>query len=328
MKKTLVIATMVGVALLSCSKESQDFTVNSPKAINFTPVAGLNTKAPISGVDYPKDVTFGTTAIYQNTNTTENTSNTEFIPVSEVSYNESETAWKVSGISYYWPKSETASLDFYSFSPYAAADYFTYKEGVTNGWTISKYDVDANQDYDIMIADAKTGCTYAKDASGVTTVFRHKLAYIAGITVKTNKTYEGQTFTLKSITLDNINYTGTYNGSAWEETSDVLTKTLFEGEKEFDATTTNVDVTSNKYYYVLPQEFVDAKTITITYTIATGKTKETIKTSVKMSSIATDFTSFQENKAYTFGLSVSENEIIFTPTIVDWESVTYSPSVD
>lgn len=310
---------IASVALTACTKDNQgEMAVNTINAINFTPVAGMNTKAPLSGTTYTTDLSFGTTAIYQNSNTTDNTTNTEFIPVSEVSY--VGDVWKVSGTSYYWPRSETASLDFYSFSPYAAASYFKYTEGATNGWVISNYNVDSNQSYDIMIADAKTGCTYDKDGSGVATVFRHKLSYISAISIQTKSKYEGQTFKLKSITLDNINYVGTFDGDDWNATDDVMTKTLFSGETEFADEKVSVDVTSNKYYYVLPQTFADAKTMTVTYTVTTNSTTETVKASIKMSDIAADFDSFKMNLAYAFNLKVSENEIIWTPTVVDWEN--------
>jgi len=323
MKKYIYTTAIVALALMSCSKSETTpaSVIEEDIQISFTPAAGkASTKAPLAGTSYPKDLPFGSIAIYENANP-----KTEYIAKSEVYYKKDKEYWSTEK-TYYWPKSEGATLAFYSFSPYAAASYFTYDKDVTNGWTISGYNVDENQDFDLMIADAKTGCTSKKDANGVATVFHHKLAYLKAITIKTADDYsETQKFTLKTITLNGIDYKGTYTYDEWTASEGTTDKTLFSGELEFGSTEANATINEKGWYFLLPQKLDKNNTLTVEYEVVTGKTTETVKVDLDFYTLV----ELEMNKAYTINITIKEDIITWAPSITDWtDADAYSTTVE
>lgn len=157
-----------------------------------------------------------------------------------IGYVSSRTAWKnviwdgsswVEGSSYYWPKA--GKLTFFAASPSKLETYVTCDK--TNGILISNWDVDKNQDVDVMVSDVvtdQTGNTSATGSwlTGVPTIFRHKLSKISGFTFNLQKDYanggtEGNykngdiTYLLKSVTIKNMPQKGSYVNALPSESS-------------------------------------------------------------------------------------------------------------
>lgn len=290
--KRFFLAALAIAAIASCAKnEVNEVTDNNQ--ITFQTVVGPNTKALIDGVEYATThPSFGTFAYYNATGTTFPTSSTDYIPESEVSYQTS--AWTTS-TPYYWPKN--GSLTFFSYSPYSI--HGSVNCNTTSGIVISNWDVDANGDVDVMVADVETGLT--KNGSnggytGVPTVFRHKLSQVVDVTFKTDIAYNDgapynvgeKQFFINYVKFNKLEQTGTYtsginvNGTnlglwtlpspaSYDHTYDWFSETA-SCDTEFKSATS---AKTKTYLLLMPQTYVDDATpanvsnVEIKYTIRT-----------------------------------------------------------
>lgn len=291
MKKSILLTALAFVAL-GCSKTEVKPVEDAPAQISWNAVVGkASTKAMIDDTKYPVDEAFGTFAFFNENGQTFDANNTAaktYILNAKV-FNENKAtsgaAWTTNPI-YYWPKQ--GSLTFFSYSPYDKLANFTTCSA-TEGVTITDWDVDGNQDVDVMVADIKKDQT-ANDTNdgytGVPTIFRHKLTQIVGFKIKTNTDYSNRHveadakngdafFTLNSISINGIQYKGTYNSTnkvdgtnlgAWTPDTYVKSYTWYESTTSpmsFGSTESAVETDINKtedskgYLLVLPQTFAE-----------------------------------------------------------------------
>ncbi len=314
-KKVFLFALSATLMLAGCSKTEVASVKEGSDVISFQTIVGSQkTKALINSQVYPTDETFGTFAYFNASGTTFPTDAEVYIPESEVKYvpaSGSTAAYWSTDTKYYWPKQGT--LAFFSYSPYDELNAVTDCD-VTNGITISNWDVDAKQTTDVMVADAVSGKSYNESNGGyqgVPTVFRHKLAQIVKITFKTDKTYNTNAeasaavgdkfFYVNSVKINNLDYTGKYVSGNQVSGTKQGTWTVTNGSNKrsytwYSAGTgdgvafgeTAVEVAANKltdntqkYLLLLPQSLptaaaaADTKNIEITYTIKTCNGKDT-----------------------------------------------------
>ena len=308
MKKWIIVAALATAILASCTKN--EVRVDAPdQAISFTTAVGANsTKAMIDNTAYPTDETFGTFAFYLPTGQnwfTNNAAAELYIPHSEVEYVDDVDnvhRW-TTDTKYYWPTA--GSLTFFSYSPYDINASVTCSTE-TNGIVISNYDVDGNQDHDVMVADVCADQTTNGSNNGLTgvpTVFRHKLAQIVAFNFNTAEDYGAANDThaagdkeiiVTGIRINDLRTTGTYYsgrmvGAAslgnWQDWTGSKNYVWYAAEgadpgKEIvyndsgyttSVETDGTDAVANDYLLVLPQPFSDNDTqvITLNYTIRT-----------------------------------------------------------
>ena len=190
MKKVIYFAVVASVAFASCTKnEVRTVEDTQDRQITFQAVVHkASTKALIDNTAYPSDgPSFGTFAyFYPNTFLTETKPYIDNAEVKNTTSTTSGLAWTTNP-AYYWPKQ--GKLTFYSYSPYQNTGVTC---DLTNGITISSWDVDANQTVDVMIAD-RIDDQHANGINGgwngVPTVFRHKLAQVVDFKLTTNTEY-------------------------------------------------------------------------------------------------------------------------------------------
>lgn len=286
MKKIFLIAIPVLALSAACAKTEVKPVQTDPQQISYLPLASRTaTRTLIDDTVYPVTETFGTFAYFNAQGTTFPTGAELYIPGSEVKNTTgatSGTAWTTDP-AYYWPKQ--GSLTFFSYSPYSIAA--SVNCDTTDGINITDWNVDANQDVDILVADVKTGQT--KNGAnggyeGVPTIFRHKLSQIVKFTFATKDDYCGgrteataqvgdKFFYINYVKINNINYQGTYLGTTslsatnlglWSVTIPVDAKSytwyndatgiLFGyDENKADATCQ----LGNGYLLILPQTFTE-----------------------------------------------------------------------
>lgn len=311
MKKVLFFALAAGVALVACTKNEVK-PVEVDQEITFQAVVDkAATKAGTfgNGVTYPIDRPFGTFAFFYTKSGGYTKDAPKYIDNAKVENTSSATsgeAWTTNP-KYYWPKQ--GYLTFMSYSPYDKLNSIVTCEAATDALAeikIPNWDVDANQDVDIMIADRVDNLTANGNNAGYTgvrTVFRHKLAQIVKFSVETkedfgnldknNKPQAGsKLFFLKKIALQNIVTNGSFTSGVqpsstitglWSEASTPAKKnyTWYENEEatlaqgndsEFNTTGVALSsgtIASNGYLLVRPQTFAasDTKKIEITYVI-------------------------------------------------------------
>lgn len=201
MKKVIYFAVVASVAFASCTKnEVRTVEDNQDRQITFQAVVHkASTKALISDNAYPSNgPSFGTFAYFYTTNFS-NTAETYIYnaEVSNTTTAENGNAWTTNP-AYYWPKQ--GYLTFYSYSPYSINGADPSSPNVTcniaesgnQGIAIVKWDVDANQTVDVMIAD-RIDNQRANGTNGgwngVPTIFRHKLAQVVDFKLKTTENY-------------------------------------------------------------------------------------------------------------------------------------------
>lgn len=282
-KHTAILAGLAAVLLpLSCTRiEPQEQTRSQ---ICYNVVQYTQTKA----VDtYPQDRPFISSAFYLENGKTWAANHSEakaYIENATISY--VDGLWKDATRSYYWPYS--GKLNFLSYSPAEIKPYTTVD--CNTGITITDWDVDANQDIDIMVADVQTEQTSNQNVgtyTGVPTIFRHKLSQIVGFEFNTFEDYahghDGSTkpyqnedvvFIVKEISIGKLIQKGSYSSSfdvgtaaakigAWipDESADAKPKSYTwykndEGTKIIYSTTlmTSID---RKALMILPQTFAN-----------------------------------------------------------------------
>ena len=284
MRKILYIASALGVFFTSCTKT----VVDEPLKEIFFQVASHSVSTKADPDDYKnqyKDVPFGTYAWYKGVNPIDDK---DFMTNQEVSYLEASNRWTTAGVTYYWPRS--GSIDFVSYSPYTEDGIDAPAPVITeNGINYPVWDVNANQDVDVMYSDKVIGQTgnvntYNHGYEGVPTLFHHALARV-GFKVKalylTASSETGDVtrweVTINSITLNDILTSGKLSLTLGQDGSWVKPET---NAWDPESATTDISMTVSDAvltqepqllgdtFMVLPQE-LDGQSVTINVTIKT-----------------------------------------------------------
>lgn len=360
MKNWIIVAAFASAILAGCTKN--EVRVDMPdQAISFTAAVGANsTKAMINGTAYPTSETFGTYAYYLPTGQdwAANAGDASlYIPQSEVEYTDNIVNegydWTTT-TPYYWPSA--GSLTFFSFSPWSINT--SVECNTTDGIKITGWDVNGNQDVDVMVADVAANKTANEEHvgyNGVPTVFRHKLSQIVAFKFNTDKDYTNghdgtwvagdKQIVVTGISIDKIATQGTFtSGSNPSETS-LGNWTGPSGDKTYkwyeDATGTTIKynisshetevgpnqtpASTNAYLLVLPQTFDDDAAIILNYTIktynGTAWVDDKVTKTIKLKDI---HAAFEMNKKITYNFTIGLNQIYWAPSVVDWVSETQS----
>lgn len=362
MKRLFIIASLAILAV-GCQKTEIQNEVQTP--IGFSTEVGKQTRAIVDGADYGTTQPFAVYAYGHQTVTSEVV--TKVMDNVEVSYQ--APTWKPTVGSYYWPNDPRTTMNFYAFSPYikrpatqevaASADptvddvdkvmsvsslSHTENEGlVFTGYTHS------NMYVDFMAATSVIGATYAhsdgnprgnETAGKVPITFNHMMTQIL-FKVTTDKVYDGITFTVESITLNNINNTADYNDGDWTP-SGSASYTIFPAaaangaaadEDEIALVSAQGQVTTMTTIGVtmIPQELVASveadnsgagavagQSFTIVYRIAgTGVASETVSKTVDLA-VTGGVNEWNNNKKITYTVKIGLNEITFEPSVATW----------
>ena len=369
MKNWIIVAAFASAILASCTKN--EVRVDMPdQAISFTAAVGANsTKAMIDGTAYPHDpaVSFGTYAYYlpAGQNWEDNARDAKlYIPESEVKYTAAPSTtgynWTTE-THYYWPSA--GSLTFFSFSPWSI--YASVECNTTNGINITDWDVDGNQEVDVMVADVAANKKANEENGGykgVPTVFRHKLSQIVAFKFNTDKDYtngngEGtwaagdKQIVVTGINIDNIATQGTFT-SGLNPSATVLgdwtghdVDKSYTWYKNVTGTTIIYDsmpssyttaVTPNQtpatgYLLVLPQTFDNDAVITLNYTIKTHNgtdwVNDEVTKSIKLKDIHAASGAFEMNKKITYNFTIGLNQIYWAPSVVSWDEESHAVTV-
>ena len=177
----------------------------------------------------------------------ENSTSTPMINI-EISYDDngtdadaSDDAWRATGdVKYYWPNDPRTRLDFYAYSPYiqrlATQDAPSTATGADKNMTVSSLShtengglvfegyTHTNMYVDFMEATPIKEAKFSdpdglQNSNSVTSgtvpmTFNHKMTQVL-FKVTTDELYPGITFTVESITLNNVKNQGNYNNGTW-----------------------------------------------------------------------------------------------------------------
>lgn len=362
MKKNIIIALAACVALAACTKNEVK-PVNVDQEITFQAVVDkAATKAGTfdNSATYPIDRPFGTFAFFYTKSGRYTKDAPKYIDNAKVENTTSATsgeAWTTNP-KYYWPKQ--GYLTFMSYSPYNELNTKVTCAPTDDAMAeikITDWDVNANQDVDIMIADRVDNLKANGSNGGYTgvpTVFRHKLAQIVKFSVKTKEDFRNldennlpqagsKLFFLKKIELQKIVTKGSFSSGIEPSNTNIgvwfpLTSsegtdytwynneeaTLAQGNaSEFNTTAVALssgNINTNGYLLVRPQSFAsdDNKKIVITYVIR----------SYTSAAAYSDETVVQSFNIYSATQSWGINKKYSFTITVDLNQIYWAPSVE
>ena len=265
----LVAAAMLSLTAASCTRIEK---ADGPQSrICYDVVQLHGTKAAEA---YPTDRPFISWAFILPkgkswTNYNDRTKESQvYIAGAKVQFDGSTNHWYDPSQSYYWPSA--GSLTFFSYSPEAIKENTTVDS--QSGISIKDWDVAANQNVDIMVADVQmeqTANSIVGTYTGVPTIFRHKLSQIVGFEFNTLKDYSASIkFYVTGISLNNIIQKGTYvSGAEVGTTATLMGKwtadvkaaksnyNYFSGTVEVVYSTTEGKKLNPSTIMILPQKF-------------------------------------------------------------------------
>lgn len=349
MKRTIIMATAATAMLAGCMKTEVNPVVMPAQEISYQAVTGPNTKADnLDPNGFSTNNVFmsyayrllGTDKTWEN-----NKSEAEVhIPGATIGYSKTEDSpvgvWRSTGNDrYYWPNEGTVT--FFAWSNNKAKDD-THATSLVAGTVgceketgikVTDYNALSNKNFDFMVADiqkdlSSNGQTYGY--TGVPTLFRHKMCQVK-YSIKTNVLYTITDFWIDELSFENIYQTADYSQFDYDEwkTKGTPVKFTYNSSNYNEALSVNAypeeahwtTLPCEDQFYFIPQMFNDDASIKIQYSIQTG---EGVKTNVTNTKKLKDIfpEGWKKNKIYTINITVGLNEILWDPSIVDWESGT------
>lgn len=339
MKKVVLFMTSAMLLFAGCAKEE---LTSEPQEIGFRAYNFKQTKAPIEGAVYGTDApnfkVFA--ALVREGDYLTNFASSESYFSTEVAYDGAD-AYKIwrpwtgnAFIKYYWPMS--GSLTFVAVSPATANSAFANQTATLTVTDFSSSTTVADQ-ADLMyskIADAddlNANTTSYENSSkqGVPVVFNHALAQVRFMAV--NNDHPANT-----VQIDKIQITNVANKGTLTVVKDVVATNATDGSVDGWKTTTTDDATFVSLssdsvlndakkelglpLMIMPQTLADDIMLEVTYTmthINNEDVPDTQKTvSKKLSEIVG--ATLNTNKKYTITLAIGADEILFSPSIVEW----------
>ena len=334
MKKFFILAAAAVVALAACTQNQLDPASQKAREINFSTVAGLNTKAPLSGTVYKTtDPTFGIYCYALTAGKTWSANSGDgqlYMDNVEISYNSTDLIWEPAS-TYYWPLSGT--LTFVGYSPYGCNGTVAYAPA-TKTLTVTNFaQAEAVDDQeDLMWATTNSDLTdnqstYTSESAtstlrGVNEVFHHSLCQVK-FNVKKAAGLEDYTLTVNSITFD------AYSKGTLTVTNDSPAWSAQAKQDAFVFDTEGVDVVAPNYAndfaafgvanMPVPQTLATGvQTFTITYSLEKGGVDLGSKTVSAQDLLGATVTSWAANTIYNYNIVIDLTKIYFNPTIVDW----------
>ena len=399
MKRILLLASMVVFIAAGCTKTT--IQNEFQKTMDFSVQSGKLTRAIVQngdGVDENQNFgvfAYGYQTIEEGTTPTADPIMEDVMikhyAGTEASGETSATpaVWKAAQGVYFWPNDPRTVINFYAYSPASKDKNSTAprhqqlngvvscdvvaNNNVPDGIAVTGY-VHSNMYVDFMVAEPVTGATYTNPNGGTTgdvdeddygkvpVVFAHKMTQIV-FNVKPSQDYQGVTFTVKKITLNNIKNKGDYNNKTapgeWTTTTDMNEGgyVIFPAVK-FSAATldgapidadenaiqiTTADDLVTEPVTMIPQALVASvvnsegetevkgQSFTIEYTIAGDNVaNETVVKTIEFKSVTASSAAIDwaPNKKITYILNIGLHEITFEPEVGVWDPIVNSDDLD
>ena len=331
MKKFFFLAVAAIVTLAACTKNNPDTAANAGHRINFSTVAGPNTRTPLSGTVYKTtDPHFGVFCYALRdgqTWTANSAAGQAYMNKIEISYNSTDKIWEPASV-YYWPLS--GSLTFTGFSPYAENAKVAYATD-TKTMTVTNYvaAADTTAQTDLMWASTQKDLTDNQSAytseietstlTGVNMIFHHALSQVK-FAVKKASGLDDYTVTVNSIVFN------AYSTGTLTVVDDAPSWGAATVDQNYKSGETNVVAPNNSAAFaaygapnmMVPQTLTASQQqFTITYSLE----KDGVDLGQKPVTVnlRTDaLTAWAINTKYTYNITIDLNKIYFNPTIVEW----------
>lgn len=351
MKHNILISVSILAAFIGCTKIDVRAPEHIVSAVRFNaPVVSNITKATgeIDG-EYPIDESFAVFSVYHADGFDGWGTGISYINRAKFTYDASlddsdaDTLGGWTG-GYYFPKN--GSLSFAAYSPYSAhkdspdagTGTFEYASG---GLTITNFTVPALADqYDLMYSERiynKTGNDGVGDGyEGLDLVFQHALSAIH-FQVQQKAEYTGYTIKLKSISLNDIRYKGSFSENItnenptsfvsapkWVPVSDQYADyNIYSGDLKLTQIGGSNYHTGFPGAILLPQSFTSSDTayITIDYSITPPSMPGSEISQTATVPLYKLSNTWEMGKRYTYNISIGYDAITISPTVLGWTDV-------
>lgn len=339
MKTHQLILAATLVALAACNKDNATSGVaESTTEIGFNVVSSMNTKANdalLSGTTYGTDNTFqvwgwsSANGSFTDEGLTEGLAS-NFMSNLTISWtkgrdNTRGEAWRNAANYYYWPFS--GAISFLAIHPSTVVPS-------TVGWDATNKKGQATiNDYTIGSGNKTTDLMFAVNQGSrsniaLPLVFKHALAQIQ-FRIRTNDDYSSDvTFTVNSVTLNNIDLSGdlAYTNAAytWSDNNEQDdTWAYYSTAQNAAYPAEGLDANAATYgsaNVMIPQASNADTSVTVNYTMTqNGASAVTGDVTVKVPQ------AWAAGTKYVYTLNFNLNEILFNPSIdSDWATVTVS----
>lgn len=354
MKKLLFISAAV-LALASCKNDDSvvamyngvEVDTEAEILMQQAVIGSTMSKVGIVGKVFPTDTIFGTKAYYHKGKKWYDSEATLYIDDDSIAYDATISTFRNLNKHYYWPKS--GKLTFFSYFPASLKNQVSID-------TEGKYKVTGfvvtDGKTDLMLADIKADMTTNDTPKGVTTTFRHKLTKI-GVQARLKETVDTAAV---EITIKEIDFVGALSKGTLTGASDGSTNIgTWAKEKDRDdytyADTSIVlkryidvnDVKGAKWYeemgadqlILMPQDSAemytgtgvgkDSVALRVKYIYSLKGANRIDEENVKVINVATmpNAKDWDINKYVVYRLEFDAEEILFDPSVVDFDGEEY-----
>lgn len=323
MKKSLFLAALATIALASCT---QNESIVERQEIGFSPLQykAVDSKSIIEGNKYPSTLPFGLYAYH-----TDGT-NSLYIEDAECSYSSTYKTF-ISDPVAYWPLSGT--LGMIAWSPQTIDATYTLAEKKLSipftaaGSEANPVDLMYSTPLTDLTKDSHNSVNYTGvdgGGAGVGITFKHALSQIV-VKAKVAEEYEGATFKINSISLqqmnDNATLTVTEGASpvaSWGVASDAASFTIPNAETALTIESAVV----GKPVLVIPQTLAaDKQKLVISYSMTFNGVETTTTPAKEIVLATTDLEELAMGKKYTLNLTLYADRILYSPSVAeDWST--------
>lgn len=313
MKKILLTLFVTMLPLVSCVK-SQDVYVGSSDArqISFSPLAQPVTKAAVEGTTFPNQAMY--VAAYDAT------AGADYFGATAFSQDGSTGSWKSSPATF-WPLN-TATLNFLAYSGVSSGATWDATHPAS-GIEIVLADNATNQ-YDLMYACGRQSRTSGSAATSIDMPFKHALALIK-FTACTAANY-GNRLKITSIVLTGAHYSGTYSvaHTGWDSATDAQSVAGAWSSVSSQANVSRTPSWDNDNAVTTTAQQVGAGILVVPDDDDTldDYTGFTINYTIDGRGYSYNYTpadlDVHQAKKYIFAISMTLNEIVIVPSVVDY----------
>lgn len=326
--RKFTIAALAIVSLAACTKS---------ELVDQTPAQEISYQTLTTKAASPFDVNhkFISYAVFledgKKWDANKNTSK-EYIWAANISYVSADKCWKNSTTTYYWPKQ--GSLTFFAWSDNTAKCEVPTGASIgcdkNTGIVMNDYSLGSSKNYDLLVADiakdqTKNTAKVGDWKEGVPTVFRHAQSDLV-FRVLTDKDYSGVTFTVKSIKLTRVGVSGSFDQNSGDASWTVnstgeLNVFTNDAEGKVDGVTPKTLTPADAdHHIVIPQEIPADATLVIEYDVKTNYGVEAT-VPIRVEKVLKDIytANWEFGKKYTLDITLGLDEILWAPSVEDWE---------
>ena len=308
MKKFYVFAAVAIAALASCTKSEVVYN-QGPQEIGFRQFTGSMTKADPSTSPLLTTTSMGVFSYLTNPTNTGAAyfENAKFVNKSGTNKWGGETP-------YYWPLQ--GALDFVLYAPHQVSGATYTPDTKVLSVTIADNST-AQTDYlygkDFYVNTSKP----ATPSDGVPVVLKHALSKVT-IAAKADTASIFKVSSIKLMqTTQEGSYTVTYNTTDDDFTSAVTGSAESSAKKDMEYVSNEWNLTTELTANTASKLVVPSNqtSIVLTYTMAGNSTPLTATVN-----LASESAKWETGKHYTYNLTLTADEILFVPTVQDWDN--------